>query len=182
MKLYMGIDSSTQGIKAVIIDTENTSIVGTETVNFATELGDKYNSPEAVIQNSDPLIKHSNPLMWIEALEILMERMQKKFSPLSEIRAISGCGQQHGSVYLNPEFEKTISSLDKTKPLHEQIACTLSRESSPIWMDSSTSEECKILVDKIGYEKVRQITGSAPTERFTGPQIMKFYRTEPEKY
>lgn len=182
MKLYMGIDSSTQGIKAVIVDSEKMEIIATEAVNFANELGEKYDSPEAVIKNPDPLVKHSNPLMWLEGLEILMERLQKKSLPLENIRAISGCGQQHGSVYLNSKFEKIISSLDSKKKLHEQIAPALSRSSSPIWMDSSTSEQCKILSDKIGIDKVRQITGSAPIERFTGPQIMKFFQTEPQKY
>ncbi|HOK04955.1 MAG TPA: FGGY family carbohydrate kinase [Victivallales bacterium] len=182
MSLVMGIDSSTQSIKAVIIDVNSREIICSEAVNFAQELGAKYNSPEAVIQHNNPLVKHSNPLMWLEGLDILLLRLKEKSVPLNKIKAISGCGQQHGSVYLNANFEKKISSLDTNKQLHENIAPLLSRKTSPIWMDSSTSAQCKILSEKIGKEKIRQKTGSAPTERFTGPQIMKFYQEEPENY
>ncbi|HRU01677.1 MAG TPA: hypothetical protein P5239_08250, partial [Victivallales bacterium] len=127
MSLVMGIDSSTQSIKAVIIDVNSREIICSEAVNFAQELGAKYNSPEAVIQHNNPLVKHSNPLMWLEGLDILLLRLKEKSVPLNKIKAISGCGQQHGSVYLNANFEKKISSLDTNKQLHENIAPLLSR-------------------------------------------------------
>src|SRR5690606_27965260 len=52
----------------------------------------------------------------------------------------------------------------------------------PIWMDSSTAEECAELAAAVGPERVTEITGSRPIERFTGPQIRKFAKDEPAAY
>ncbi len=178
----MGVDSSTQGMKAVVIDADRGQIVASEAVNFGKEFGGKYDSPEGVIIHPDPLVKHSDPLMWLEALELLLERMKAKAAPLSEVAAISGCGQQHGSVYLKANFGELVSSPPKGICLRDAIAPALSRKSSPIWMDSSTSAQCRKLDGRIGAEKVRERTGSAPIERFTGPQIMKFHEAEAGSY
>jgi xylulokinase len=50
-------------------------------------------------------------------------------------------------------------------------------------MDSSTSVECAEIRDALGGIKATaQQTGSDTFERFTGPQIRKFYKTEPANY
>ena len=57
------------------------------------------------------------------------------------------------------------------------------RKTSPIWMDSSTATECAEIRKKLGgirYTASR--TGSDTFERFTGPQIRKFCKTEPKAY
>ena len=43
---------------------------------------------------------------------------------------------------------------------------------SPVWMDSSTTEQCRDLEQKIGgsYE-LAQLTGSKAFERFTGENV-----------
>ena len=50
-------------------------------------------------------------------------------------------------------------------------------------MDSSTAVECAEIRKKLGGIKATaEATGSDAFERFTGPQIRKFYKTEPEAY
>ena len=59
----------------------------------------------------------------------------------------------------------------------------LSRKTAPIWMDCSTVAECQDFSDALkGADAVCEISGSIPIERFTGPQIRKFYKTEPDLY
>jgi xylulokinase len=181
MKLYLGLDSSTQSLKASIIDVENGEIVASAAVNFSTELS-KFGCPNGVLPNSNPLVKHSNPLMWLEALDLVLEKLKSANAPLNMVLGISGSGQQHGSVYLNGKFEVILEELDPALSLAEQIAPALSRKTSPIWMDSSTSVECEEISKAIGAKRLQEITGSPAIERFTGPQIRKFWKTQPEDY
>uniref|UniRef100_A0A674AS36 Xylulose kinase n=1 Tax=Salmo trutta TaxID=8032 RepID=A0A674AS36_SALTR len=54
---------------------------------------------------------------------------------------------------------------------------------SPVWMDSSTTEQCQYLETAVGgAQRVADITGSRAYERFTGNQIAKIYKAQPEKY
>jgi xylulokinase len=82
-------------------------------------------------------------------------------------------------VYLNERFASTVGALDSQGDLASQLAPTLSRRTSPIWMDSSTSTECAE-IGKAG--DVQGATGSPPIERFTGPQIRKFFKTDAAAY
>jgi xylulokinase len=180
MSLYLGLDSSTQGLKAIIIDPAKGEIVYSEQVNYSRDLPE-YNCPDGVLDNSDPLIKHASPLMWAAALDLLFSRMQQNKAPLKEICAISGSGQQHGSVYLNHSFADVLAQLNPSATLASQLEPTLARPTSPIWMDSSTSAECEELMENFG-KRIQLETGSPAIERFTGPQIRKFFKTEPDLY
>jgi xylulokinase len=180
MALYLGLDSSTQGIKGLLIDANKGGIVASAAVNFGQDLPE-YRCPEGTLSNPDPLVKHSAPLLWVAALELLLKRMQSTGLPLGQVEGIGGSGQQHGSVYLNAQFEKVLSALDSSKDLASQLAPALSRKTSPIWMDSSTSPECADLAKAIG-PRLQTDTGSPAIERFTGPQIRKFYKQDPRAY
>ncbi|MFA6569230.1 MAG: FGGY family carbohydrate kinase [Victivallales bacterium] len=181
MGLYLGLDSSTQSVKATIIDADKGETVASAAVNFSTELS-KYGCPNGVLPNADPLVKHSNPLMWLEALDLVLAKLKSAKAPLDMVAGISGSGQQHGSVYLNGRFEGILESLNPALPLAGQMEPALSRKTSPIWMDSSTSAECGEISKAAGAKRLQEITGSPAIERFTGPQIRKFWKTEPEDY
>jgi xylulokinase len=134
-----------------------------------------------VLAHPDPLVKHSDPLMWLAALDLLMARLQATGVAMDRIAAIGGDGQQHGSVYLNGQFTDVLAGLKPETPLADQLACALSRPTSPIWMDSSTSAECRELDARFGA-RLQADTGSPAIERFTGPQIRKFAKTEAGLY
>ena len=180
MPLYLGLDSSTQGVKAVVIDPSAGKIVATDAVNYGNDLP-SYECPGGVLSNPDPLVKHANPLLWLAALDLLLSRMQAAGVPLAEVAGIGGDGQQHGSVYLNSSFAKIAASLDAGLPLADQLAPALSRPTAPIWMDSSTSAECSEITSAIG-DRLQSVTGSPAIERFTGPQIRKLYKSDPDGY
>jgi len=180
MAYYLGIDSSTQSMKGLVIDPAAGTIVTSAGVNFKADLP-QYNCPDGVLPHADPLVKHSDPLMWLAALDLLLARLQATGIDLSKIAAIGGDGQQHGSVYLNARFAEILAGLKPAVPLAEQLKPALSRSTSPIWMDSSTSAECRELDAKFGA-RMQSDTGSPAIERFTGPQIRKFAKAEPERY
>ncbi len=180
MGLYLGIDASTQGIKAEIIDSDQGVIAGSYAVNFGKDLPE-YAHPYGYLPNDDDLVRQADPLMWLDALDLLFDKMRQANAPLTQICGISGSGQQHGSVYLNERFADTLGKLDPGQSLAAQLKPCLSRPASPIWMDRSTREYCQKLDQKFG-KALQQITGSPAIERFTGPQIMKFANEEPERY
>jgi len=181
-KLFLGLDSSTQSLSAVAIDYDSRKVVYDKSLNFDRALP-KYKTQNGVLPNADPLVKHSSPLLWADALDLIFAEMKRDGVALGDILAISGSGQQHGSVYLNSRAAGALAKLDPAKSLVENLNGVFSRKTSPIWMDSSTAAECAEIRGALGGIKATaQKTGSDAFERFTGPQIRKFYKTEPEAY
>jgi xylulokinase len=181
MAQYLGLDSSTQSLSALLIDTDAGKVVLDRSVNFGERLP-QYKSPKGFLANQDASIKHSDPLMWVEALELVLQDLRAAGVDLGKIRGISGAGQQHGSVYLSKSLDE-VGDWSPSASLAEQVRPLLSRATSPIWMDSSTSVECAEIARTVGGdERVADVTGSRATLRFTGPQIRRFYKTSPDAW
>ncbi len=181
-KLFLGLDCSTQSLSAIVIDLDARQIVYSHSLNFDQSLP-HYRTINGTLRNDAPLVVHSPPLMWVEALDTLFAQMREDGVPLGQVLAISGSGQQHGSVYLNRHAADALARLNPAKPLVENLRAVFSRATSPIWMDSSTGIECAEIRDALGGLKATaEKTGSDTFERFTGPQIRKFYKTEPNRY
>ena len=180
MSLFLGFDSSTQGLKALLIDTRDGTLVGNHSVNYGRDLP-SYNSPEGVLEHPDPLIRHADPVMWLAALDLLLEKMKSGGVPLGDVSAIGGCAQQHGSVYLNAGFPGVLAALNPDQDLARQLAPALARRTSPVWMDASTGPQC-VWLDSVFGQRLQDVTGSPATERFTGPQIRKFAAEDPQAY
>jgi xylulokinase len=181
MPRYLGLDSSTQSLSAVVVDTDTGKVVLDESLSFGTALPE-YASPNGFLEHADARVKHSNPLMWVDALDRLLETAKRGGFDWSTVSGISGAGQQHGSVYIATPIAKA-KRFSKEKSLAEQVGPLLSRKTSPIWMDSSTSSECREIADAVGGDgAVTRSTGSRAIERFTGPQIRKFWKDDPSGY
>lgn len=181
-KLFLGLDSSTQSLSAIIIDYDARRVVYETSLTFDKTLP-HYGTQNGALRSHDPLVVHSPPLMWVEALDVIFAQMKRDGAPLGDILAVSGSGQQHGSVYLNDRAAGALAKLNPAKSLAENLRDVFSRSTSPIWMDSSTSAECAEIRRELGGIKATaQRTGSDTFERFTGPQIRKFYKTEPGNY
>jgi xylulokinase len=169
-------------LSAVVIDLDARKVVYENSLNFDKELPE-FKTKNGVLPGRDPLVKHSAPLLWAAALDLLFARMKKDKVALGKILAVSGSGQQHGSVYLNDKAADVLANLDSKKSLVENLSGVFARKTSPIWMDSSTAKECAEIRKKLGGVKfTASRTGSDTFERFTGPQIRKFYKTEPKAY
>ncbi|CAN6176387.1 unnamed protein product [Urochloa humidicola] len=179
--LFLGFDSSTQSLKATVLNNE-LAIVASEIVNFDSELP-HYKTEGGVYRDSaDDGHIFSPTIMWVEALELLLEKLKQKIN-FSRVVAVSGSGQQHGSVYWKKGSQAVLSSLDSSKSLLLQLKDAFSTMNSPIWMDSSTTKQCREIENAVGGAlELAKLTGSRAYERFTGPQIRKIYQTEPNVY
>jgi xylulokinase len=181
MGLYLGLDSSTQSLSAMIIDTASGCVVLDESVSFGRDLP-HYRSPSGFLPDADPQLKHADPLMWVEALDLLLGQLKARGTDFSTVQGISGAGQQHGSVYLAQRISD-VPAWNPVQDLTSQVRPLLSRTTSPIWMDSSTSAECREIAEAAGGDaRVVALSGSRAIERFTGPQIRAFFKREPAAY
>ena len=157
-------------------------MVANHSVNFGESLS-HYNQPHGYDEAGARGEIHSNPLMWLEALDLILAQMVSEKIDFSQIKAVSGSGQQHGSVYLKANFNEALEGLTAQSDLKTQLTNCLSRLSSPIWMDSSTSKECAEIAHAVGGNEIVCLkSGSVAVERFTGPQIRKFAKTDPDSY
>ena len=162
-------------------DPDSTRCILEKSLNFDSTFPE-FGTKNGVLP-AEPGIAHTPPQLWVKALERILEILRKEKIPLERIAGIGVSGQQHGSVYLNGSTLKTLSTLDPKRELADQVEGIYSRKTSPIWMDASTSEECREITQALGGDAaVCQLTGSRCFERFTGPQIRKFFKTQPKEY
>ncbi len=180
-RLFLGLDSSTQSLKATVID-ESLAVVHEAVINFDSDLP-AYTTSDGVHRHEDGMTVTSPTLMWVEALDLLLQRMREEDWPLGRVAAISGSGQQHGSVWFGATAKAVLARLDPGVTLISQLDGTFTIGDSPIWMDSSTGAQCAALEQALGgAQAVADLTGSRAYERFTGNQIAKIAQQHPAEY
>ncbi|CAH0582887.1 unnamed protein product [Chrysodeixis includens] len=177
-KTFLGFDFSTQRLKAIVIG-EDFSVLHEAEVEFDVDLPE-FRTAGGVVRGERGEVT-APPLLWVKALDMVMDRLVVAGVDFSNIEALSGAGQQHGSVWWSKDAEAKLSKLSPDEFLHTQLATAFVCD-SPVWMDSSTTADCKALEEAVGAEELSRITGSRAYERFTGPQIRKMYRTRPRAY
>ena len=67
-------------------------------------------------------------IMWVHALDMLMDKLRVAGVEFSSVRGISGAGQQHGSVYWRRGAGLTLGACQPDKFLHTQLSST-----APVW-------------------------------------------------
>lgn len=99
--------------------------------------------------------------MWVEALDLVLTKMVRANFPFNKVNAISGSGQQHGSVYWTKGAQQLhLKNLDPSKDLVTQLQEAFSIKDSPVWMDSSTSAQCSAIEKAVGgAAKLTALTG-----------------------
>jgi len=178
--LFLGLDSSTQGLKATVIDRQ-LDVVYETAVNFDRDLPE-FETKGGAHRGADGLTVTSPPIMWVAAADLLMARMKTECD-LGKVIAVSGSGQQHGSVWLKAGARAALQGLDPQSTLRDQLADVFSVTDSPIWMDSSTGKQCADLEAALGGpQAVADLTGSRAYERFTGNQVAKIHQAQPDAY
>jgi len=184
VSLYLGLDSSTQGLTAIVLDVERDRprVVFESSVAFDEALP-RYGTRHGVLPRDEPGVAVSSPPMWADALDLILGHVAASGLDLQQLEAIAGSAQQHGSVYFNADAAEVLRRLDPRSAPGGQVSRALSRPVAPIWMDASTSPECAEITAAVGGAEVLAArTGSRAFERFTGPQIRKFFKRDPAAY
>ncbi len=182
--LYIGIDSSTQSTTAIVLDRNRDDVIARESVVYDDDLP-QWGTRGGQLEARDRRVGHAPPLLWIDALEEVTRRLADSVD-LGSVGAIAVAAQQHGTVYLNeaaPKRLARLADLDPGEPLRSGLESVLARQVSPIWTDSSTTEECaEIRAALGGIAAAARLTGSDVFERFVAPQVRRFWKQSPEDW
>ncbi len=180
--LFIGFDCSTQALKCSLLDSALEVIAELE-VRFDRDLP-HFKTKGGTLTGKEGSGEVFSPVMLsVEAIDLLCERMKEKRWPTHRIKAVSAAGQQHASVYWSRKAGTLLSTLTSKKTMASQLEGAFSRQIVPNWQDSSTTQECRDMEKAVGGPaELAQICGSRAHERFTGPQIARFRREEPEAY
>jgi xylulokinase len=84
MTLFLGFDLSTQSLKATVLDGTNLTVVKELSVNFDSDLP-HYGTKGGVIHHSDNLTVTTPTILWVEALDLLLKRLQQDNFPFSKV-------------------------------------------------------------------------------------------------
>uniref|UniRef100_A0A8B9HSJ3 Xylulose kinase n=1 Tax=Astyanax mexicanus TaxID=7994 RepID=A0A8B9HSJ3_ASTMX len=151
-------------------------------VQFDSDLPE-FRTQGGVHIHEDRLTVTSPVHMWVKALDLILEKMKNAGFDFSNVKALSGSGQQHGSVYWRKGARQALQHLDPGRDLHSMLQGSFAVQDSPVWMDSSTTEQCQCLESAVGgAQQLADITGSRAYERFTGNQIAKIHQFQTDKY
>jgi xylulokinase len=179
---FLGIDCSSQSVKVTVIN-EQLQLVYQSQLDFDSSLPHYKTHNGAICLENNAVV--SPPLMWVEGLFTIFDQMKLAEFPFDKIKAVSASAQQHGSVYWKVDSPKALHDpeLFKNKEnLPRKAEELFSFPLSPIWRDSSTSEDCQRFLQCHSREWWRVTTGSPPCERFTAAQISKRIREDYHKY
>ncbi|KAF2275846.1 D-xylulose kinase-like protein [Westerdykella ornata] len=186
---YLGFDLSTQQLKGIIVQSD-LKLVHEAKVDFDADLS-KYGIEKGVLTNPADGEVFAPVAMFLEAIDLVLQRLKEQGADFSRVQGISGAGMQHGTVFWNRDAEALLAGLDGGKTLVEQLEGgakgerrgAFSHPFSPNWQDASTQKQCEAFDRVMGDgQKLAAATGSKAHHRFSGPQILRFREKYAEAY
>jgi xylulokinase len=158
MALFLGIDVATTATKALLIDEGGTVVA--------------IASAPHDVQTPRPLWSEQAPSAWWQAAQQSIREVLSGNEHLGsersgrevgdEVEAVGLTGQMHGLVLLDEDGQVLRPAM--------------------LWNDGRASEECDLIRERLGLERLVDRTGNDAFAGFTAPKLLWVRRHEPEVY
>lgn len=148
MGYVLGIDLGTSSLKGLVFD-KGGKLIGSASADYP-------------IENPNKGYSEQNPLSWIEACELVIEKLSDNLDGFkSKLQGISFSGQMHSLVLLDSGKQVVRNAI--------------------LWNDVRTTEQCKMIMNTYGKELL-DITKNIALEGFTLPKIIWVQENEPDQW
>jgi xylulokinase len=188
-RLSLGLDISTQGITAAVLDIEGRARVCEHSLDycrdprlngFGIRQEDYILPPEREGEANQPAA------MYLAALDAIFSDLRQTVS-LKDISDINSSGQQHGHVYLNHRARKIFQKLSEKDTAASDLVSLLKDglawKMAPIWMTADTQADAEHIRNCLGgRERAIELSGSDIPLRFTGVVMRRNARFYPDMY
>lgn len=149
MAYVLGLDISTTGAKALIVDDQGKVVAS-------------HTTPQP-ISRPRPLWSEQNPADWWDGISSsIVKALEIANLSGEDIACIGLTGQMHGLVMLDEAGNVLRPSI--------------------LWNDQRTQAQCDHMTEKIGFERLIELTGNRALTGFTAPKILWVRDNEPEVY
>ncbi len=149
MAYLLGLDISTTGAKALLIDERGTVIAS-------------HTTPQP-ISTPKPLWSEQNPADWWEGIVASIRGVLEETGITGEsILAIGLTGQMHGLVLMDAAGNVLRPAI--------------------LWNDQRTQAQCDEITQRVGFDRLIQLTGNRALTGFTAPKILWVREHEPDVY
>lgn len=146
-------------------------------VDFDADLS-KYGIEKGVLTNPEEGQVFAPVALFLEAIDLVLQRLKDQGAEFSKVQGLSGAGMQHGTVFWSKDAETLLGNLDAGKTLLEQLGSdpegerkgAFSHPFSPNWQDASTQEQCEGFDAALkGPRELALATGSSAHHVGPGP-------------
>jgi xylulokinase len=187
--LSLGLDLSTQGLSAVVLDIGASRKLLELSLDYARHprlrvfgIGkEDYVLPPRTQGEAD-----QPPGMYMAALDAIFSDLGKAVG-LEAVAVINVSGQQHGHVYLNERAPAILARLNSSDAgphdLTTLLKDCLAYDRAPIWMTSNTLAQADFIRNAVGgRERLIRLSGSDAQLRFTGMVVRRTAERFPRAY
>jgi xylulokinase len=186
----LGIDCSTQGMKAAILDIEERRLLNEVSVGYVRDRrlnGYGISFRDCTVPPRQPGEAEQPPLMYAAALDAVLGDLSNAGCEMHKVCTISISAQQHGHVYLKERAERSFATLKQKSSAQHSLAEILQDVFSyglcPIWKTSNTQKEAEHIRNAIGGKKdMILLSGSNSPAKFTGAVIRRVALHYPSLY
>jgi len=190
-RYVLGIDSSTQGTTALVIDRDSFETVAEARVRYRDDprlAGFNLIAGAPLLKPREEGEADQPVLLFVAAIDAVLEDLPR--DALAKVAAVNFSAQQHGQVWLGSDAAAVLEGLRLAgsgaagKPgLAARLGSALASERAPIWMSSNTAREAEQLRAAAGGpDAMTELSGSDSPLRFSAAVLRHKALFEPAIY